>query len=137
MVVRKSVLSSDPEQAREQVEAIARAFSPPYEYEPGKQLRSLAVELVKQEGLGVRFVSHEDGSQELEVFLASDPERETAIITRTKDGNRCQITWERWADIRDDLKIRNEASVVAAVMNGGTCAKRGQMLKGRKEDQQA
>jgi hypothetical protein len=116
MTVRKSLLSREPERAREQAEEIARAFAPPYDFESGRQLRSLAVELVKQEGLGVRFVSYEDGSQELEVFRSSEPDRDVTIITRTKCGGQCQITWEHWADINDDAEVRSVASTVAAVL---------------------
>jgi len=116
MIIRKSLLEGEPEQAREQAEAIAHEFAPPYEYEAGKQLRALAVELVKQETLGVTFVSYEDGAQELEVFFSGDP-RNVVTITRNKSGDRCQMTWEQWAGIKDEADIRAVANMVTAVLS--------------------
>ena len=120
--VRKSLLKSDADEAREQAEEIAHAFAPPHEYEAGKRLRALAVELVKQEMLGVRLVSYEDGAQELEVFRASKPHRDVVIITRNKFGDQCQMTWEQSAGIKDETEIQAVANMVAAVLSNSASA---------------
>jgi hypothetical protein len=75
MIVRKTLLKGDIGNVRDQANAIAHAFALPHEYEAGRQLRALAVELAKSDALNVTFVSYEDGAQELEVSFADHSEQ--------------------------------------------------------------
>jgi hypothetical protein len=87
----------------------------PAEYAAGTRLRALAVELAKWDELEVSAVAFEDESLELEVILAGDGFREPLTIDRDKTGGRCQVSWERWADIEDGAAIGTTAQMIVAL----------------------
>jgi hypothetical protein len=87
----------------------------PTEFAAGARLRALAVELAKREELEVSAVAYEDESLELEVVLAGDRFREPVTIDRDGTGGRCQVSWERWADIADDSAMEKTAQMIVAV----------------------
>ena len=39
-------------------------------------------------------------------------------IDRDATGERCQVSWERWADIADDAAIEKAAQMIVAVTVG-------------------
>jgi len=86
------------------------------EHAVGARLRALAVELARQNGLEVAAVAYEDGSLELEVVVAGDPLREPVSIGRDKTGGRCQVSWERWADIAEDAAVEKTAQMIAVIV---------------------
>ena len=65
-------------------------------------MRALAVELARRDELEVAAVAYEDKLLELEVVVIGDRFREPVSIDRDKTGDRCQVSWQRWADIGDD-----------------------------------
>lgn len=87
----------------------------PTEFAAGARLRALAVELAKREELEVSAVAYEDESLELEVVLVGDQFREPVTIDRDSTGGRCQVSWERWADITDDSAMEKTAQMIVAV----------------------
>jgi hypothetical protein len=87
----------------------------PTEFAAGVRLRALAVELAKREELEVSAVAYEDESLELEVVLVGDRLREPVTIDRDGTGGRCQVSWERWADIADDSAMEKTAQMIVAV----------------------
>ena len=87
----------------------------PTEFAAGARLRALAVELAKREELEVSAVAYEDESLELEVVLVGDRFREPVTIDRDGTGGRCQVSWERWADIADDSAMEKTAQMIVAV----------------------
>jgi hypothetical protein len=87
----------------------------PTEFAAGARLRALAVELARREELEVSAVAYEDESLELEVVLAGDRFRERVTIDRDSTGGRCQMSWERWADMADDSAIEKTAQMIVAV----------------------
>ena len=85
------------------------------EFAAGARLRALAVELAKRGELEVSAVAYEDESLDLEVVLAGDRFREPVSIDRDGTGGRCQVSWERWADIADDAAMEKAAQMIVAV----------------------
>jgi len=67
--VYKTLLKPGPDDAWAQLEELALRYEPG-EYAAGERLRAVAAELVGR-GLEVTAVDYRDGSQELEVVLAS------------------------------------------------------------------
>jgi hypothetical protein len=65
----------------------------------------------------VRLPYYDDESQELEVVLSGDPHCDALMIDRDKVGDHCQMTWDRWLDIRNDAEIGKAAHFIAAVLN--------------------
>ena len=47
-------------------------------------------------------------------------ELEPVTINRDKTGDRCQVSWQRWADIGDDAQVEKTAQMIAAI--SATCA---------------
>jgi hypothetical protein len=87
----------------------------PTQYAAGTRLRALAVELAKWEELEVAAVAYEDGSLELEVIFALDPFGEPVTIDRDRTGGRCQVSWERRADIGDEAATGKTAQMILAL----------------------
>lgn len=116
MKVRKLILNGRPDEGARLDEFCERLT--PTEFAAGARLRALAVELAKREELEVSAVAYEDESLELEVILAGDRFREPVTIDRDGTGGCCQVSWERWADIADDIAIEKAAQMIAAVAVG-------------------
>jgi hypothetical protein len=116
MKVHKLILNGRPDEGARLDEFCERLT--PTEFAAGARLRALAVELAKREDLEVSAVAYEDESLELEVILASDRFREPLTIDRDGTGGRCQVSWERWADIADDTAIEKTTQMIVAVIVG-------------------
>jgi len=114
--VRKLILNGGPDEGARLDEFGERLT--PAEFAAGARLRALAVELAKREDLEVSAVAYEDESLELEVILAGDRFREPVTIDRDGTGGRCQVSWERWADIADGTAIEKAAQMIAAITVG-------------------
>jgi hypothetical protein len=113
MNVRELILTGTPDD-RGRLEEFCQRLAGA-EYAAGTRLRALAVELARHGELEVSAVAYEDESLELEVILTGDLLREPVSIGRDKTGGRCQVSWERWADIEDDAAIQKTAQMIAAV----------------------
>ena len=74
--------------------------------------------MARREELEVAAVAYEDESLVLEVVLTGDRFREPATIDRDATGGRCQVSWERWADIADDTAMEKTAQMIVAVTVG-------------------
>jgi hypothetical protein len=70
--------------------------------------------------LDVSAIAYGDEMLEIEVVIAGDRFREPVSISRDKTGDRCQVSWQRWADIGDDAAVGQTVLMIAAV--SGTCA---------------
>jgi hypothetical protein len=118
ITVRKDRLSGTPDEVSERVEELSRGMAM-HEYMAGTRLRALAVELARHPGLTVSVVTYDDESQELEVVLSGDSHCDAIMIDRDRVGDHCQMTWDRWLDIRNDAEIGKTADFIAAVLNVG------------------
>jgi hypothetical protein len=77
------------------------------EYLAGTWLRELAVKLAACDGMIVSVVSYEDtAGYELEVTLVSAPQHDPIVIGRSRAGDQCQITLERWLPISGEPGMR-------------------------------
>ena len=113
MKVHKLVLGGRPDDGERLEEFCERLAA--HEFEASARLRALAVDLARREELVVTAVAYEDESLELEVVLAGDPCREPLTIDRDSTGRGCQVSWERWADIADDVAAGKTAQMIFAV----------------------
>jgi hypothetical protein len=114
---RKLILNGTSDDV-ERLEKLCERLAPA-EFAAGGRLRALAVELARREELEVPAVAYEDESLELEVVVTSDRFRDPVSIGRDKTGDRCQVSWQRWADIGDDAAVEKPAEMIAAI--SGTC----------------
>ena len=113
MKIHKLVLNGKPDDGALLDEFCERLAAS--EFAASARLRALAVELARREELEVSAVAYEDESLELEVVLASDRFREPVSINRDGTGVRCQVSWERWADIADNTAVGKTAQMIVAV----------------------
>ena len=128
MPIQKSLLAGTPDDISARVEKISRSLAP-QEYSAGERLRALTVELARHADLQMWLLTYHDDSQELEVTLSGDPHCDAIIITRDKRGFNCQVSWERWLEIKDNAAIEKAAGLIADILrlcarrNGGPDAK--------------
>jgi hypothetical protein len=115
VTVHKLILKGVPDDG-ERLEEFCRRLAPSNR-ETGAGVRALAVELARREELEVSAVAYDDESFELEVVFSADPFREAVTIDRDRTGEHCQVSWERWADIRDDAEIVRTVGMVAAIVS--------------------
>ena len=113
MKVHKLILNGTPDDGARLDEFCERLAAT--EFAAGARLRALAVELAKREELEVAAVAYEDESLELEVVVIGDRFREPVTIDRDETGDRCQVSWQRWADIADDAAMEKTAQMIVAV----------------------
>ncbi len=118
MTVRKLILNGAPDDG-ERLEKFCQRLAPA-EFAAGGRLRALAVELAQRDELEVAAVAYEDESLELEIVVTGDRFREPVSIGRDKTGDRCQVSWQRWADIGGDAAVEKTAGMIAVI--SGTCA---------------
>lgn len=118
MTVRRLILNGAPDDAGRLAKFCQRLA--PAEFAAGGRLRALAVELAQRDELEVAAVAYEDESLELEIVATGDRFREPVSIGRDKTGDRCQVSWQRWADIGDDAAVEKPAGMIAVI--SGTCA---------------
>jgi hypothetical protein len=112
--VYKTLLTGAPEDARAQLDGLARRLDPG-QFAAGERLRVVAAELVRC-GLEVTAVDYQDGSQELEVVLPQARQLGTVTVDRDGRGSGCQLSWEQWVDVSDEAGARRAADVVSAVL---------------------
>jgi hypothetical protein len=109
ITVHKQLLSGTPDEVRAIVEHLDCDHKH-LEYLAGTWLRELAVELAGRDGLIMSAVSYHDmAGYELEATLVSAPHHDPIVIGRSRTGDHCQVTLERW------LPIDGEPGIEAAV----------------------
>jgi hypothetical protein len=109
--IGKTLLASDPEQARAQLEELAAKDA------AGRQLWAVAVELVRR-GLQVALVDYRDGWTELETTLPQAPHLGPITLDRDAAGTTCQLAWDCWADITTPGGAGQVADAAAALLRG-------------------
>lgn len=114
--VSKTLLASDPDQAREQLEELSGGLAA-QEKAAGAQLRAVAVELVRR-GLRVALVDYRDGWTELEATLPQAPHMGPVTLDRDAAGTTCQLAWDCWADITTEDGVGQVADAAAALLGG-------------------
>ena len=116
ITVNKQLLSGTPDDVRTTVEDLASDQDDP-EYLAGTWLRELAVKLAACDGLTVSVVSYDDtAAYELEVTLASAPHHDPIVIGRSRTGDHCQVTLERWLPIDNEESVENAVHAIHAVL---------------------
>ena len=113
MNVRKLILNGTPDDAG-RLEWFCQQLSAAESAGSGR-LRALAVELARREELDVSAIAYGDEMLEIEVAVAGDRFREPVSISRDRTGDRCQVSWQRWADIGDDVAVGQTVLMIAAV----------------------
>ena len=87
------------------------------EYLAGTWLRELAVELAGCGGLIVSAVSYDDmAGYELEATLVSAPYHDPVVIGRSRTGDHCQVTLERWLPIDGEPGIEDAVNTIRAIL---------------------
>src|SRR5690349_3910202 len=114
--ISKTLLASDPDQAREQLEELSGALAA-QDKAAGAQLRAVAVELVRR-GLQVAMVDYRDGWTELEASLPQAPHLGPVTLDRDTAGTTCQLAWDCWADIATEDGVGQVADATAALLGG-------------------
>jgi hypothetical protein len=116
ITVNKQLLSGTPDDVRATVEDLARDQGDP-EYLAGTWLRELAVKLAACDGLTVSVISYDDTARyELEVTLVSAPHHDPIVIGRSRTGDQCQITLERWLRINSEPDAENAVNIIHAIL---------------------
>ena len=84
---------------------------------PGTWLRELAIKLAAYDGLTVSAVMYYDtAGYELEVTLESAPHHDPIVIGRSRRGDHCQITLERWLAINGEPGIEDAVNIIHAIL---------------------
>ncbi len=121
ITVNKRPLSGTPDDVRTTVEYLARDQDH-LEYLSGTWLRELAIKLAACDGLTVSAVSYDDTAwYELEVTLVSAPHHDPIVIGRSRPGNHCQITLERWFPIDGEPGIEDVVNTIHAILTASAC----------------
>ena len=128
MPIQKTLLAGTPDDIRVRVESLSRSLAP-HDYSAGERFRALTVELARHEDLKMWLLTYNDGSQELEVTLSGDPHCDAVIITRDKHGFNCQVSWERWLEIKDAAVTEKAADLVAGILR--LCARGNGIQEGK------
>jgi hypothetical protein len=114
--VNKQLLSGTPDDARAVVEYLA-CGKDHVEYLAGTWLRELAVKLAACDDLAVSAVSYDDMvGYELEVTLVSAPHHDPIVIGRSRVGDWCQITLERWLPISGEPDIGDTVNTIHSTL---------------------
>jgi hypothetical protein len=116
ITVNKRPLSGTPEEVRATVEHLD-CDQDHLEYHAGTWLRELAVKLAGCDGLIVSAVSYDDmAGYELEATLASAPHHDPIVIGRSRTGDHCQVTLERWLPIDGEPGIQDAVNAIHAIL---------------------
>ena len=87
------------------------------EYLAGTWLRELAVKLAGCDGLIVSAVSYDDmAGYELEATSADAPHHDPIVIGRSRTGEHCQVTLERWLPIDGEPGIEDAVNAIHAIL---------------------
>ena len=113
--IQKAPLTGSPDDIRKKLEEISRGLAP-QEYSAGERFRALVVELARHADIKMCVLTYWDESQELEVTLSSDPHCDAIIINHDKLGLNCQVSWERWLQIRDAEGTEKAASLINDIL---------------------
>jgi hypothetical protein len=116
ITVHKQLLRGALDDVRTTVEHLARGQGY-LGYLAGTWLRELAIELAAYDGLTVSAVRYDDMAEyELEATLASAPHLDPIVIGRSRTGDQCQITLERWLPINDGPGIKDAVDLIHAIL---------------------
>ena len=116
ITVHKQLLRGTPDAVRAMVEHLARDEDH-HDYLAGTWLRELAIGLVACDGLAVSAVRYDDvAGYELEVTLENAPHLESVVIGRSRIGDHCQVTLERWLPIDGEPGIKDAVDVIHAIL---------------------
>ena len=116
ITANKRLLSGTPGEVRATVEHLD-ADQEHLEYPAGTRLRELAVKLAGCGGLMVSAVSYDDmAGYELEATLVSAPHHDPIVIGRSRTGDHCQVTLERWLPIDGEPGIEDAVNTIHAIL---------------------
>ena len=116
ITANKRLLSGTPDEVRATVEHLD-CDQEHLEYLAGTWLRELAVKLAGCDGLIVSAVSYDDmAGYELEVTLVNAPHHDPIVIGRSRTGDHCQITLERWLPIDGEPGIEDAVNAIRAIL---------------------
>ena len=116
ITANKRRLSGTPNEVRTMAEDLARDQDDP-EYLAGSWLRELAIKLAACDSLAVSVVSYDDtAGYELEVTLASAPYLDPIVIGRSRTGDHCQVTLERWLPLHGEPSIDDAMNAIHAIL---------------------
>ena len=112
ITVNKRLLSGTPDEVRAAVEHL-NCDQEHLEYLAGTWLRELA----GCDGLIVSAVSYDDmAGYELEATLVSVPHHDPIVIGRSRTGDHCQVTLERWLPIDGEPGIEDTVNAIRAIL---------------------
>jgi hypothetical protein len=116
ITLKKQLLSGTPDDVRRKVEDLASGQDD-REYLAGTWFRELAVKLAACDGLAVSAVTSDDAAvYELEVILASSPHHNAIVIDRSRPGDHCLMTLERWLPISDEPAVEDAVNTIHAIL---------------------
>ena len=116
ITAHKRLLSGTPDEVRATVEHLD-CDQEHLEYLAGTRLRELAVKLAARDGLTVSAVSYDDmAGYELEATLVSAPHHDPVVIGRSRTGDHCQVTLERWLPIDGEPGIEDAVNTIRAIL---------------------
>jgi hypothetical protein len=116
ITVNKRLLGGTPDEVRATVEHLD-CDQEHREYLAGTWLRELAVNLAGCGGLIVSAVSYDDmAGYELEATLVGAPHHDPIVIGRSRTGDHCQITLERWLPIDGEPGIEDAVNAIRAIL---------------------
>ena len=121
ITAHKRLLSGTPDEVRATVEHLG-CDQEHLEYLAGTWLRELAVKLASCDGLIVSAVSYDDmAGYELEATLVNAPHHDPIVIGRSRTGDHCQVTLERWLPIDGEPGIEDAVNAIHAVLAASAC----------------
>ena len=116
ITANKRLLSGPPDEVQAIVEHLD-CDQEHLEYLAGTRLRELAVKLAARDGLTVSAVSYDDmAGYELEATLVSAPHHDPIVIGRSRTGDHCQVTLERWLPIDGEPGIEDAVNTIRAIL---------------------
>jgi hypothetical protein len=115
MMIRKTVLSGDPEDVRRELGEACRGMTP-HEYDASARMLELAKELAERQDVTVSIVTYDSCSMELQVSLSPGMSDDPILLGRDRSGENCQISWGRWESISDESARRDVADLVIAML---------------------
>jgi hypothetical protein len=116
ITVHKQLLRGAPDDVRATVERLAHGQGH-REYLAGTWLRELAIELAACDGLTVSAVRYDDiTGYELEVTVESVPPLDPIVISRSRIGDSCQVTLERWLPLAGEPGIKAAVDLIHAIL---------------------
>ena len=116
ITAHKRLLSGTPDEVRATVEHLD-CDQDHLEYLAGTWLRELAVKLAGCGGLIVSAVSYDDmAGYELEATLVGAPHHDPIVVGRSRTGDHCQVTLERWLPVDGEPGIEGAVNAIRAIL---------------------